>query len=224
MMITETGRKIQVSKKKDLRSYQSGNLEKGVVVERLRQEGFRVTRQRKLLIEIILKEKCSCCKEVYILASKIQGLIYRNVNKHYAILMSDIENFHFINESYGYQFGNELLEILAKEFAIFDQTVLTNHFHTDVFISVVDVSDISDERFIEKVEERNTRITDMIKEKNPISYFRINTGICMIDQQDVVHGNLISFANLARRKAKAYTNHICIFTDVLNKEEQKEKY
>ena len=69
----------------DLRSYQSGNLKKDVVFERLRQEGFRVTRQRKLLIEIILKENCSCCKEVYILASrKDPGIgmatVYRTVD------------------------------------------------------------------------------------------------------------------------------------------------
>lgn len=69
----------------DLRSYQSGNLQKEMVVERLGQEGFRVTRQRKLLIEIILEENCSCCKEVYILASgKDPGIgmatVYRTVD------------------------------------------------------------------------------------------------------------------------------------------------
>ena len=69
----------------DLQSYQFGYLKKDVVIERLRQEGFRVTRQRKLLIEIILEEKCSCCKEVYILASrKAPGIgmatVYRTVD------------------------------------------------------------------------------------------------------------------------------------------------
>ena len=71
--------------KTDLDSYRSGNLKKDVVMERLRQEGFRVTRQRKLLIEIILEENCSCCKEVYILASgKEPGIgmatVYRTVD------------------------------------------------------------------------------------------------------------------------------------------------
>ena len=79
---SKTGTK---SESMDLRSYQSGNLKKDVIMERLRQEGFRVTRQRKLLIEIILKENCSCCKEVYVLASaKDPGIgmatIYRTVD------------------------------------------------------------------------------------------------------------------------------------------------
>lgn len=77
-----TGTKCE---KKDLSSYQSGNLKKDVVVGRLRQEGFRVTRQRKLLIEIILEENCSCCKEVYILASNKDprigmATVYRTVD------------------------------------------------------------------------------------------------------------------------------------------------
>ena len=54
-------------------------------MELLRKEGFRVTRQRELLIEIILEEDCSCCKEVYILASgKEPGIgmatVYRTVD------------------------------------------------------------------------------------------------------------------------------------------------
>lgn len=70
---------------KNLRSYQSGNLQKEEVIERLRQQGFRVTRQRKVLIDIILAENCSCCKEVYILASnKDPGIgmatVYRTVD------------------------------------------------------------------------------------------------------------------------------------------------
>lgn len=188
--------------------------------------------QDKVQKKSILQSICKDCPGAYvaipsvspyILVSKIQGIIYRNTNKRYAILMSDIENFHFINESYGYQIGNELLDILAKEFAIFEHTVLSNRFHTYVFISVVDVSEISDESFMQKVEERNTRIADMIKEEYPISYFRINTGIRIVDQQDVVPENLISFANLARRKAKEYTDHICVYTDALNEEEQMER-
>ena len=66
-------------------SYQSGNLQKDVVMERLRQQGFRVTRQRMLLIDIILAENCSCCKEVYVLASKKDpgigmATVYRTVD------------------------------------------------------------------------------------------------------------------------------------------------
>ena len=69
----------------DFHSYQSEYMQKDLVVERLKSQGFRITRQRKLLIDIILSENCSCCKEVYILASKKDpgigmATVYRTVD------------------------------------------------------------------------------------------------------------------------------------------------
>lgn len=45
-------------------------MQKNVVVERLRENGCRVTRQREILIDIILQGECTSCKEIYILASR----------------------------------------------------------------------------------------------------------------------------------------------------------
>ena len=46
--------------------------------------------------------------------------------------------------------------------------------------------------------------------------------IRMVEKQDLVPENLISFASLARRKAKEYPDHICVFTNALDEEEQRE--
>ena len=35
------------------------------VLDELKKNGFRITNQRKLLIDIILSDECSCCKEIY---------------------------------------------------------------------------------------------------------------------------------------------------------------
>ena len=61
------------------------HLQKKEIMEQLRNQGFRITRQRKLLIDIILGEACSCCKEVYVLASKRDpgigmATVYRTVD------------------------------------------------------------------------------------------------------------------------------------------------
>lgn len=36
-----------------------------MILEQLRKKGFRITEQRKLLIEVILEDECSSCKEIY---------------------------------------------------------------------------------------------------------------------------------------------------------------
>ena len=48
--------------------------------------GCRITKQRLMLLDIILEEDCSCCKEIYYKAAKQDGKIgtatvYRMVNK-----------------------------------------------------------------------------------------------------------------------------------------------
>ena len=55
------------------------------ILERLREQGCRITKQRQLLLDIILQEECTCCKEIYFLASKKDpnigmATVYRMIN------------------------------------------------------------------------------------------------------------------------------------------------
>lgn len=36
-----------------------------LIVSKLRCQGLRITKQRKLIMDIILDEDCTCCKEIY---------------------------------------------------------------------------------------------------------------------------------------------------------------
>lgn len=40
------------------------------ILDWLKKKGLRITSQRKLIIDIILKNECSCCKEIYYEAMK----------------------------------------------------------------------------------------------------------------------------------------------------------
>ena len=60
-------------------------MNKDRIIQRLRQEGFRITKQRKILLDIILNDDCVCCKEIYYKASKIDksigsATVYRMIN------------------------------------------------------------------------------------------------------------------------------------------------
>ena len=43
----------------------SGDERMEQILAKLRRDGFRITGQRRLLVEIILSGECSCCKEIY---------------------------------------------------------------------------------------------------------------------------------------------------------------
>lgn len=55
--------------------YVPENMQKSAVMDRLRKNGCRVTKQREVLIDIILQGECISCKEIYILAAKIDPRI-----------------------------------------------------------------------------------------------------------------------------------------------------
>ena len=59
--------------------------EKDKILEMLRQRGMRVTKQRKLILDIVFAHECTCCKEIYYQAlkeDKNMGIatVYRMVN------------------------------------------------------------------------------------------------------------------------------------------------
>lgn len=43
---------------------------KEYILQELKKNGCRITNQRRLLIDIILEDECSCCKEIYYRASR----------------------------------------------------------------------------------------------------------------------------------------------------------
>lgn len=60
-------------------------LQKEIIIQKLKEEGCRITRQRLMLLDIILEKDCSCCKEIYYQASRIDpgigaATVYRMIN------------------------------------------------------------------------------------------------------------------------------------------------
>lgn len=60
-------------------------MQKEVIIQKLKEQGCRITKQRLLLLDIILEEDCSCSKEIYYKASKQNAgigfaTVYRMIN------------------------------------------------------------------------------------------------------------------------------------------------
>lgn len=59
--------------------------EKDKILEMFRRKGMRVTKQRRLILDIVFEHECTCCKEIYYQASKKDksigiATVYRMVN------------------------------------------------------------------------------------------------------------------------------------------------
>lgn len=65
--------------------YQRTRMQKERIIQKLKDRGGRITRQRQILLDIILEDEYSCCKEIYFKAAdrdeKIgMATIYRMLN------------------------------------------------------------------------------------------------------------------------------------------------
>lgn len=64
---------------------ENGKSQEQAILTILKEKGYRITNQRKLLIDIIFNEDCTCCKEIYYKAHKKDNTIgiatvYRMLN------------------------------------------------------------------------------------------------------------------------------------------------
>ncbi len=55
------------------------------IIEKLKENGCRITKQRKMLIDIILENECSSCKEIFYKSSQADekigvATVYRMIN------------------------------------------------------------------------------------------------------------------------------------------------
>lgn len=74
-----------IKEKQDNREFMKNAGRRDRILAELKRNGFRITNQRKLLVDIILSDECSCCKEIYYKASmKDSGIgmatVYRMIN------------------------------------------------------------------------------------------------------------------------------------------------
>lgn len=66
-------------------NYHRTRMQKEMVLQSLKENGCRITKQRKILLDIILQEECACCKEIYYKAIAVDSeigvaTVYRMVN------------------------------------------------------------------------------------------------------------------------------------------------
>ena len=79
------GKDLPIQENKSAANYHRTRMQKEVVLQRLKENGCRIKKQREILLDIILQEECASCKEIYYKAATLDSSIgaatvYRMVN------------------------------------------------------------------------------------------------------------------------------------------------
>ena len=88
---------------KEAAKYQGTEMEKKLILSKLRERGCRITKQRMKLIDTILENDCASCKEIYYMASANDSklgiaTVYRMVNLLEEIGVNSRRNMYAISD------------------------------------------------------------------------------------------------------------------------------
>lgn len=161
----------------------------------------------------------TCSSEAII--EKLQKLQQNPAIGHsLALVSTDVENFHYINDKYGYPLGNEILNIVYEELASGSFTLFTTRVFSDVFISIINTEKLSESALLSQIQLLDKKLCRRIRDTYHISFFRTNSGIYCIPETTQVPETAISCANVARRLAKKMISHCCIYSDEIDHHEK----
>ncbi len=76
---------VKNKKAEEYDKYIQTQMRKDIILQKLRDKGYRITKQRQILIDVILDNDCSSCKEIFYKAVKIDSnigvaTVYRMIN------------------------------------------------------------------------------------------------------------------------------------------------
>ena len=137
-----------------------------------------------------------------------------------ALISTDVENFHYINDKYGYSLGNEILNVIYEELAGASFTVFTTRFFSDVFVSIADITGLTSEALLSRISKLDQQINQRICNTYHVNFFRTNSGICFIPDAKTSPETVLSCANVARRLSKKMIPPCCIYSKEIDQQEK----
>ncbi len=116
-----------------------------------------------------------------------------------AVCYFDIDNFSYVNETFGYKSGDNVLLDFSKEIKENDNC-FGCRVYSDFFVMFF-VSKSKDD-IINKISEKNNNFINNQKLVYPASDIRVSTGIYFVENKDYDAATAIDNANLARKSIK----------------------
>ena len=112
-------------------------------------------------------------------------------------------NFHLINDYWGYETGTNILNFVLKKLELFPKTLFVNRYHSDIFVCIIDITGQEHRTIKDRIIQYNKQTIAEALEAYPINYLSLNTGIYYLDSPQIPSEEVISHTNIVRRKAKA---------------------
>lgn len=131
-----------------------------------------------------------------------------------ALVYSDINNFSYINDNFGYDAGDNMLYDFSALINKCELNVIASRINSDYFAAIVKGN--TEKEIIAAIEERDKNFVELQKNKYCESEIGLATGVYFIKNNEEDIKVVLDNANLARRQVKNDKNaNIIIYNDSL---------
>jgi len=135
----------------------------------------------------------------------------------YAVVYSDINDFSYVNDNFGFDSGNQMLHDVAVGISSSPIVLSACRIYSDFFVSLV--KDVSRDAIITDIKRVNDNFTNDQKLKYPASDLHLSTGVYFMTGPDVDITIAIDNADLARRSVKGVKEIPCgIYSERMRKQ------
>lgn len=145
-----------------------------------------------------------------------------------AIVYTDIRRFKYINETYGYKKGDDLLRIAAAAMSAgreFTPDFMICRVHSDNFVSASPLPEELMPSFPDYIKKTNEELCGLLQKEFPDVRVKINTGICYVYDPDTKPATAIANANLARKMTRSeQADRPVIFTEEMMEDIKYQEY
>lgn len=137
-------------------------------------------------------------------------------------MYSDINDFSYVNENFGYDAGNRMLYDFAELIQKSDALIYGCRIYSDFYVTLFCAE--SRDKMIRLVNKVNSEFAELQKIHYPASDINISSGMFFINSRDIDVTIAMDNANLARRSVKGSDNLLCgIYSERMRKERLRDQ-
>lgn len=152
----------------------------------------------------------------------VKKILYSGRNSlHLAVVCSDIANFRYINDTYGYQTGNQILRRFADELSVQPFCLCAYRLFSDNFAFLADTAELSRDEATELINSWNSYFASTVNREYKASRFVINSGIYFIHNLSETIDDMLNYANIARKYTKGSLQNILVYKEEMDQFEKK---
>lgn len=143
----------------------------------------------------------------------------------YILVSMNISNFKYINDMYGYELGDKLLQHLADFFHFHnDNSRLASRMHADRFLVMTAGNGDSNAALLDRFLNKHKQFSKEMERLYPMCTIHINAGACRVDADFHSISELVDKAELARKSiSDSYVETIVFYDEKLADKKDMER-